>query len=38
VVKGYQGVITQVWVGSLIYLLGEFAPDITRKLHKNKKE
>jgi hypothetical protein len=38
VVKGYQGAITQVWVGSLIYLLGEFAPDITRKLHKNKKD
>jgi hypothetical protein len=38
VVKGYQGVITQVWVGSLIYWLGEFAPDITRKLHKNKKD
>jgi hypothetical protein len=38
VVKGYQGVLTQVWVGSFIYLLGEFAPDVMRKLHKNKKE
>jgi hypothetical protein len=37
-VKGYQSTVTQVWVGSLIYLLGEFAPDITGKLHKSKKE
>lgn len=36
-VKGYQSAVTQVWVGSLIHVLGEFAPDITRKLKKNKK-
>ena len=34
-VKGYQSV-TQAWVGSLINVLGEFAPDITRKLKKHK--
>ena len=36
-VKGYQSVVTQAWVGSLINVLGEFAPDITRKLKKHKK-
>jgi membrane protein YqaA with SNARE-associated domain len=37
-VKGYQSAVTQAWVGSLInVLLGEFAPEITRKLRKNKK-
>ena len=36
-VKGYQSAITQAWVGSLINVLGEFAPDITRKLKKHKK-
>jgi hypothetical protein len=35
-VKGYQSAVTQVWVGSLINVLGEFAPDITRKLKKHK--
>jgi hypothetical protein len=36
-VKGYQSAVTQAWVGSLINVLGEFAPDITRKLKKHKK-
>ncbi len=36
-VKGYQSALTQAWVGSLINVLGEFAPDITRKLKKHKK-
>jgi hypothetical protein len=36
-VKGYQSAITQAWVGSLINVLGEFAPDITRKLKRQKK-
>jgi hypothetical protein len=36
-VKGYQSVVTQAWVGSLINVLGEFAPEITRKLKKHKK-
>jgi hypothetical protein len=33
-VKGYQSAITQAWVGSLINVLGEFAPEITRKIKK----
>jgi hypothetical protein len=37
VVKGYQSAITQAWVGSLINVLGEFAPEITRKIKKQKK-
>jgi hypothetical protein len=36
VVKGYQSVLTQVWVGSVINMIGEFAPDIKRKIHKDK--
>jgi hypothetical protein len=36
-VRGYQSAVTQAWVGSLINILGEFAPDITRKLKKHKK-
>jgi hypothetical protein len=36
-VKGYQSAVTQVWVGSLINVLSEFAPEITRKLKKHKK-
>jgi hypothetical protein len=36
-VKGYQSAITQAWVGSLINVLGEFAPEITRKIKKQKK-
>jgi hypothetical protein len=35
-VKGYQSALTQAWVGSLINVLGEFAPEITRKLKKHK--
>jgi hypothetical protein len=36
-VKGYQSAVTQAWVGSLINVLGEFAPDVMRKLKKHKK-
>ena len=35
-VKGYQSAVTQAWVGSLINVLGEFAPEITRKLKKHR--
>lgn len=35
-VKGYQSVITQAWVGVLINTIGEFAPDITKKLRRHK--
>jgi hypothetical protein len=34
--KGYQSMVTQAWVGVVIDALAEFAPDIKRKLHKNK--
>jgi hypothetical protein len=34
--KGYQSVVTQAWVGVVVDALAEFAPDIKRKLHKNK--
>jgi hypothetical protein len=37
-VKGYQSAVTQVWVGSLINVVGEFAPDVMRKLRKPKKD
>jgi hypothetical protein len=30
VVKGYQGVVSQAWVGVVSNLLGEFAPDFNR--------
>lgn len=36
-VKGYQAVITQVPVGMGINWIGEFAPEITRKIHRHKK-
>ena len=36
-VKGYQAVITQVPVGMGINWIGEFAPEITRVLHRHKK-
>ena len=36
-VKGYQGAISQAWVGTLSNLLGEFAPDINRALRREKK-
>lgn len=37
VVKGYQGMATQAWVGVLCNLLAEFAPDFKRAIHKDKK-
>ena len=37
VVKGYQGVATQAWVGVLVNLLAEFAPDLKRVIHHEKK-
>jgi len=36
VVKGYQGVATQAWVGALCNLLAEFAPDFKRAIHHKK--
>lgn len=36
-VKGYQGVATQAWVGVLCNLLAEFAPDLKRAVHYDKK-
>jgi len=38
VVKGYQGIATQAWVGVLCNLLAEFGPDFKRALHHEKKE
>jgi hypothetical protein len=35
-VKGYQSVITQAWVGIITNSIGEFAPDIKKKLTKHK--
>lgn len=35
-VKGYQSAITQAWVGVLVNGIGEFAPDIKKKLTKRK--
>jgi hypothetical protein len=35
-VKGYQSAITQAWVGVLVNSIGEFAPDIKKKLTKRK--
>ena len=35
-VKGYQSVFTQAWVGVLINSVGEFAPDVKKKLMKGK--
>ena len=35
-VKGYQSVITQAWVGVIINSIGEFAPDVIKKLKKQK--
>jgi hypothetical protein len=37
IVKGYQGVIGQAWFGSLTNLLGEFAPDVMKKIKRHKK-
>jgi len=36
VVKGYQNVFTQAWVGVLTNSIGEFAPDVMKKLKKGK--
>jgi hypothetical protein len=38
VVKGYQSVFTQAWVGVLVNEIGEFAPDIKSKLKGRKKK
>jgi hypothetical protein len=35
-VKGYQSVITQAWVGVVINAIGEFAPDVKKKLSRHK--
>ena len=35
-VKGYQGVITQSWVGVITNSLGEFLPDLKKKFTKRK--
>jgi hypothetical protein len=35
-VKGYQSVITQAWVGVIINGIGEFAPDVKKKLKRHK--
>src|SRR5580700_11973603 len=35
-IKGYQSVVTQAWVGIIVDALAEFAPDIKRMLHKKK--
>jgi hypothetical protein len=35
-VKGYQSVITQAWVGVVINGIGEFAPDVKKKLSRHK--
>lgn len=35
-VKGYQSVITQAWVGVVINSIGEFAPDVKKKLRRHK--
>lgn len=38
VVKGYQGVATQAWVGVVCNLLAEFSPDLKRALHREKQK
>lgn len=35
-VKGYQNVITQAWVGVITNTIGEFAPDVMKKIKKKK--
>jgi hypothetical protein len=35
-VKGYQSVITQAWVGVIINSIGEFAPDVKKKIGRHK--
>lgn len=36
VVKGYQSVLTQAWVGVVVNSIGEFAPDIKKTFSKRK--
>jgi hypothetical protein len=36
--KGYQSAVTQIWWGSMSNMLGEFAPDVLKKLRKPKKD
>jgi hypothetical protein len=38
VVKGYQSVFTQAWVGVLVNEIGEFAPDVKNKLRRKNKD
>ena len=35
-VKGYQSVFTQAWVGVIINSIGEFMPDVKKKLSRHK--
>jgi hypothetical protein len=35
--KGYQGAVTQIFVGIGINWISEFAPEIMRVLHRKKK-
>lgn len=35
-VKGYQSVFTQAWVGVITNTIGEFAPDVMKKIKKKK--
>jgi hypothetical protein len=36
-VKAYQSAITQAWVGVIINIIGEFAPDVKKKIGRHKK-
>jgi hypothetical protein len=36
--KGYQSAVTQAWWGTMSNMLGEFAPDVIKKLRKSKKD
>jgi hypothetical protein len=35
--KGYQVVVTQIWIGVVVDTLAEFAPDFERMLHRKEK-
>lgn len=35
--KGYQVVVTQIWIGAVVDALAEFAPDFKRMLHRKEK-
>ena len=37
-VKAYQSAITQAWVGVIINSIGEFAPDVKKKIGRHKKD